>query len=222
MEVFDDWFAAGPEADDCWRSYEKAKGHTYPEALKGYAANHVFDFDLHHLKRVDGAVLVYPAGKSAHLELGYVAGQGKPTFILLDQEPDRFDVMLQFATGGIYYTVEELIASLLSWTDARNQKKQLPGISPILKSLADRAERSIQPSREGGREAWHERFQLTDRIQCGLKGDLRVGRGDSNDARMGAVARGGNRAEGGEIPWVEGYVSHGTSADILKEPDKYI
>ena len=30
-EVFDDWYAAGPEADDYWQTYEKGKGHVYHE-----------------------------------------------------------------------------------------------------------------------------------------------------------------------------------------------
>ena len=29
FEVFDDWFSPGPEADDFWRKYEKARGSTY-------------------------------------------------------------------------------------------------------------------------------------------------------------------------------------------------
>lgn len=96
--VFDDWYAAGPEADDYWQKYEKARGSTYAEALVGYAAWHVFEFDKHHLDTCDVAVLVLPAGKSGHLELGYVAGRGVPTVILLDREPERFDVMYNFAS----------------------------------------------------------------------------------------------------------------------------
>ena len=97
-DVFDDWFSAGHEADDKWRDYEKVRGRSYIEALKGLSAEHVFQFDLKHLQRADTAVLVYPAGKSAHLELGWALGQGKRGFILLDN-PDRWDVMLKFATG---------------------------------------------------------------------------------------------------------------------------
>src|SRR5688572_25528020 len=83
-DVFDDWHAAGPEADDYWLQYEKSKGSTYKEALSGYAAKHVFAFDKFHLHRVDAGVLVLPAGKSGHLELGYLAGLGKPTYIVFD------------------------------------------------------------------------------------------------------------------------------------------
>ena len=111
LEVFDDWFASGPIADDSWQAYEKARGHSYPEALQGYAADHVFGFDRSHLDTSAAGVLVLPAGKSGHLELGYLLGQGKPGWILLDGEPDRYDVMYKFATG-VYFSVEELLSGL--------------------------------------------------------------------------------------------------------------
>lgn len=109
-EVFDDWYAAGPEADDYWKKYEIERGRTYSEALSGLAAKHVFSFDKFHLDRADTGVLLLPAGKSGHLELGYLIGQGKRAYILLDQ-PDRWDVMYQFATG-VFSTQEELLAAL--------------------------------------------------------------------------------------------------------------
>jgi len=111
FEVFDDWMAAGPEADDYWRDYEKEKGNTFSQALEGYAAKHVFEFDKYHLDRCDIAVLMLPAGKSGHLELGYFIGTGKPGYILLDNQPDRFDVMYQFASG-VFATKEELCHAL--------------------------------------------------------------------------------------------------------------
>jgi hypothetical protein len=109
-EVFDDWYAAGPEADDKWRDYEKQRGRTYTEALYGLAANHVFGFDLQHLDRCEAALLVLPAGRSGHLELGYVVGSGRPGYILLDN-PERWDVMYRFATG-VFTSLEELINGL--------------------------------------------------------------------------------------------------------------
>ena len=30
-EVWDDWYAAGPEADDYWQKYEKGRGHSYKD-----------------------------------------------------------------------------------------------------------------------------------------------------------------------------------------------
>jgi len=112
--VFDDWYAAGPEADDYWRKYELARGHTYKQALNGYAAKNVFDFDKQHLDMAEYGVLVLPAGRSGHLELGYLIGRGRQGFILLDNdyigENARFDVMYRHAT--VVSTVEELIESL--------------------------------------------------------------------------------------------------------------
>lgn len=110
FEVFDDWFAAGPGADDAWRDYEKGRGHTYAEALRGYAARHVFAFDKAHLERADAVVLALPAGRSGHLELGWALGKGKPGFVLLDS-PERWDVMYQFATG-VVETPGELVEAL--------------------------------------------------------------------------------------------------------------
>ena len=96
-EVFDDWYAAGPEADDFWKEYEKARGRSYQEALKGHAARHVFDFDRTNLKRSTHVLLVLPAGKSGHMEVMYGAyGLGLPSAILLDPEDVRWDVMYQF------------------------------------------------------------------------------------------------------------------------------
>lgn len=112
ISVFDSWYAAGPDADDCWRDYETAKGCTYQEALDGWAAQNVFNFDVQHLKRCNGAVLVMPAGKSAHLELGFIRGLGKPGWIYFTEIPERFDVMHNFATA-VHFDVDELAADIL-------------------------------------------------------------------------------------------------------------
>ncbi len=114
FDVFDDWFAAGPEADDKWREYEESRGNTYKDALSGYAARHVYSFDVHHLNRCDVAVLVLPSGRSAHLELGWFLGQGKPGFVLMDT-PDRWDVMYKFATN-VCFSEEELFDTLSKYS----------------------------------------------------------------------------------------------------------
>lgn len=109
--VFDDWWSAGPEADDCLRDYYKERGHSYAEALAAPAAQHIFQFDKKWLDECDAAVLVLPAGKSGHLELGYAIGQGKPGFILLDGEPERYDIMYNFSRG-VHSNVDSLIEDL--------------------------------------------------------------------------------------------------------------
>ena len=113
IEVFDDWYAAGPEADDYWRTYELNRGRNYEEALAGRAATNTFRYDKSNLDRCDACVLVLPAGKSGHLELGYFIGCGKPGYILLDADYDRWDVMYRFATK-VVRTPDQLIHELLS------------------------------------------------------------------------------------------------------------
>lgn len=125
--VFSDWFAAGPEADDHWQTYEKARGRNYRQALSSPAAQNVWAFDVRHILAADVVVLVMPAGKSGHLELGFAAGRGKPTFILMDEpgKKDRWDVMSLFAgmpidddqigayrQPGVCYHLGEVVAGI--------------------------------------------------------------------------------------------------------------
>lgn len=111
FEVFADWFCPGPKADDFWRKYSKARGWTYKQALQSHVARNIFLFDKAHIDSADAVVMLMPAGKSGHLELGYARGCGKPGYILFDKEPERYDVMVQFATD-IFFDAKELIQAL--------------------------------------------------------------------------------------------------------------
>lgn len=112
IEVFDDWYAAGPEADDYWRDYEKGRGRTLTQAIReSLAADHVFQFDLTHLKRADTAVLMLPAGKSGHIELGWELGQDKKGYVLLDQGEGWNPAYNKLVTG-VFDNLEELIEAL--------------------------------------------------------------------------------------------------------------
>lgn len=110
-EIFNDWHSAGPDADDFLRDHYRGRGASYREGIHSYAAKHIFNFDKYHLDRSDAGVLVMPAGKSAHLEMGYLVGQGKPVYILFDKEPERFEVMHNFATD-IFFNLEDLSVAL--------------------------------------------------------------------------------------------------------------
>jgi hypothetical protein len=52
-----------------------------------------------------------PAGRSGHLELGYMKGRGKKTYVLFDKEPERWDVMYRFA-DAVCFSNDELIKAL--------------------------------------------------------------------------------------------------------------
>lgn len=110
-DVYDDWWAPGPETDDYWQKYEHIRGRTHAQALEGWHAKHVFSNDLQHLTTTDAAVLVLPAGKSGHLELGYVIGLGRPGHVYMPQEPDRFDIMYRFARS-VSTSLPELVEAL--------------------------------------------------------------------------------------------------------------
>lgn len=115
--IFDDWFAAGPEADDKWKDYEQARGREYEDALGGFAAKNVFAFDKGHLDSSTHAVLVLPAGKSGHMEVMYAQyGAKLQCAILLEPDTDpRWDVMYQFIPN-----VFRTAAQLEEWLHATN------------------------------------------------------------------------------------------------------
>lgn len=111
-DVFDDWHAAGPEADDIWQRYETERGRSYKEALDGQFATNGFELDARNLCRCDAAVLIMPCGKSAHLELGFILGLGKLGYVLFpDGPPERWDLMYKFA-NGVFFNLGDLIMEL--------------------------------------------------------------------------------------------------------------
>ncbi len=111
IDVWDDWYGAGERADISWQEYEQIRGRSYKEALYGDAAENIFLFDKRHLDASDMAVLVLPAGKSGHLEFGYIIGQGKHGYILFPEEPTKYDVMNRFATN-IFFNETDLLGEL--------------------------------------------------------------------------------------------------------------
>ena len=111
LDAFDDWWSASEDADDWLRDYYKGRGFSYKEMLNSHAAKHIFAFDQRHLDRCDMGLLVMPSGKSGHMEFCYMVGKGKPCYVLFDKEPERVDVMYQFA-NDVFFSLEELLESL--------------------------------------------------------------------------------------------------------------
>ena len=75
---------AWSEIDANWRSWSPLQFSSlvtrHPAAARGFA------FDKAALDWCDTCVLVLPSGRSAHLEAGYAAGQGKRVVVLLADE----------------------------------------------------------------------------------------------------------------------------------------
>ena len=60
-----------------------------------------FHLDKSALDQCDTCVLLLPCGRSAHLEVGYAIGQGKPTIIVLDQEKFEPELMYLLADAVV-------------------------------------------------------------------------------------------------------------------------
>lgn len=77
----------------------------HPSVVRGYG------YDKAALDWCDTCVLVLPCGRSAHLEAGYAAGQGKLTLFYL--HPDKFEPELMYLLGdNCVTTVNDLLAQL--------------------------------------------------------------------------------------------------------------
>lgn len=91
-----------------------ADADEYIEALKHEVADEGFHRDFDAMKRADACVLVLPCNRSAHLELGWMVGQGKRTAIMLDVNPDTNQVTPELMYKMVDYIAPSLF-DLLGW-----------------------------------------------------------------------------------------------------------
>ena len=91
---------------------------TFIEGLEHTLARKGFDSDYQALDWADAVVMVMPCGRSAHLELGYAAGQKKITVIMVTEaEPE---LMYKMATHLVTST-QQMLAAL------QNEQEIAPG-----------------------------------------------------------------------------------------------
>lgn len=147
LNVFDQWYSAGPQADDYLRDHFLAMGMNHKEILQTAAAKNIFEFDKRHILQADAVVLLMPAGKSGFLELGWALGQGKPGYILFDKDPERIDVMFQFA-DAIVYSVEELCQKFITNTTGMSQQMQFMWDDPVSGEIPLATSRALQHGSE--------------------------------------------------------------------------
>ena len=95
------------ELDPNWKSWNAA---TYRRKLALPLAQRGFNSDFDGMKWADTGVLLLPCGRSAHLELGWMAGAGKRTIILTrdGEEPE----LMALLASEICISVEELLTRL--------------------------------------------------------------------------------------------------------------
>ena len=95
------------EIDPDWQNWSpdqyRSRLLESPVAAQGYMS------DLRAMQWCDTCVLVMPCGRSAHLELGWCAGAGKRTAILLaDGEPE----LMYLLADDIVCSIDELLERL--------------------------------------------------------------------------------------------------------------
>lgn len=96
--------------DPNWLGWEP---QAFADLLQHPVAQAGFALDKAALDWCDTCVLVLPCGRSAHLEAGYTAGQGKETLFYLS--PDRFEPELMYLLGdGCVTTDDALLRALAS------------------------------------------------------------------------------------------------------------
>lgn len=95
------------ELDPNWESWTAA---AYREKLKSPLAQQGFNSDFDGMKWADVGVLLLPCGRSAHLELGWMAGAGKRTIIWTKdgQEPE----LMALLASDICVSLEEVKSAL--------------------------------------------------------------------------------------------------------------
>ena len=82
------------EVDAGWQDWTADQ---FRAALAHPRVLEAFHFDMDALAACDALVMVQPCGRSAALELGWAAGAGKPTIVLLsDGEPELMLLMAQY------------------------------------------------------------------------------------------------------------------------------
>ena len=114
-DVFEQWHAAGPDADRFWQEHFQKKGYNMRDALQCAFPQTALNFDRTHLDKASVGVLVMPASKSGFAELGRMNGQGKPTFVYMDgPDPEKWDLMLGLFTD-IAYDMQELERGLRAY-----------------------------------------------------------------------------------------------------------
>lgn len=97
------------EIDRDWLAW---KPEVFAELLTSHpVASAGFKLDKDALDWCDTCVLLLPCGRSAHLELGYAAGAGKRSFVVLHEERFEPELMYLLATG-LALSVADVIACI--------------------------------------------------------------------------------------------------------------
>lgn len=100
------WHEIGLDPKTCTAAQYREALLTHPRAAQGFNA------DFAAMRWADVCILLLPCGRSAHLELGWMAGAGKRTLVLTrdGEEPE----LMALLADKICISVEEVLEELQS------------------------------------------------------------------------------------------------------------
>lgn len=95
------------DIDPDWKQWTNAQ---YREALNHPIADKGFANDFNAMNWADACVMVMPCGRSAHVEAGWMQGNGKPTLILQEKEaePELMYKLFELVTDDLTELIEHL------------------------------------------------------------------------------------------------------------------
>jgi hypothetical protein len=103
------------EIDPAWRTWTPAQ---YRAALAHPLAQMGFAQDKLALQMADATVLVLPCGRSSHLELGYAAGLGQATAVLMLESCEA--ELMYLLVDWVCLTLDELLV----WVQEREKERR--------------------------------------------------------------------------------------------------
>ncbi len=116
-EVFDDWRGGGHDGDHRWRDYEWIeRDRGYAEAVYAPFATSNREFDRRNIVANDCVVAVckkgHLPGRSSIAELAFAQRIGHGAYVLLNGEPEEWDLMLPLVVDKFFNTVDDLLEVL--------------------------------------------------------------------------------------------------------------
>ena len=110
---------AWSQIDPSWKDW---KPRTFRDKLRNPIASAGFISDYNAMSICNVCVCVLPCGRSAHLEAGYMAGQGKPTAIFFPYGNEKVEPELMYRLTGAILVGD---AELIGWLDAQRGSWQI-------------------------------------------------------------------------------------------------
>lgn len=111
---------AWSEIDPDWKKWN---AETFRERLGSPIAQQGFANDMDALSACDVCVLVMPCGRSAHLELGWAAGAGKTSIVLLNEaEPELMYLMADYLCVNLGQVIS--VVSMLMKAERLARRRQ--------------------------------------------------------------------------------------------------